>query len=227
MTATIWPWAALAGLGAFHGVNPAMGWLFAVALGLQSGERGAVARALPPIALGHAAAIALVAALVLLAQTAFDPLPLQLAAAVTLVGFGVYRLLRSHRHRFRAGMLAGAGDLVVWSFLMATAHGAGLMIVPVLLKLPLCAPPGIGMAPGAHTALMATLAGSLWTGFLAVAVHTAAMLAVAGLIAWLVLRWLGLGVLRSSWVNLDVLWSTALIGVGVVFLGLIGTAAVP
>jgi len=227
VTATIWPWAALAGLGAFHGVNPAMGWLFAVALGLQSGERGAVARALPPIALGHAAAIALVAALVLLAQTAFDPLPLQLAAAVTLVGFGVYRLLRSHRHRFRAGMLAGAGDLVVWSFLMATAHGAGLMIVPVLLKLPLCAPPGIGMAPGAHTALMATLAASLWTGFLAVAVHTAAMLAVAGLIAWLVLRWLGLGVLRSSWVNLDVLWSTALIGVGVVFLGLIGTAAVP
>lgn len=224
MTATIWPWVALAGLGAFHGVNPAMGWLFAVALGLQTGERGAVSRALPPIALGHAAAIALVASIVLLAQTALDPLPLQLAAAVTLVGFGVYRLLRSHRHRFRAGMLAGAGDLVVWSFLMATAHGAGLMIVPVLLKLPLCAPPG--MAPGAHDALMAALAGSLWTGLLAVAVHTAAMLAVAGLIAWLVLRWLGLGVLRSSWVNLDVLWSTSLIGVGVVFLGFIGADAV-
>jgi hypothetical protein len=226
VTATIWPWVALAGLGAFHGVNPAMGWLFAVALGLQTGERGAVARALPPIALGHAAAIALVASIVVLAQTALDPLPLQLAAAVTLVGFGLYRLLRSHRHRLRAGMLAGAGDLVVWSFLMATAHGAGLMIVPMLLKLPLCAPPGMGMAPGAHTALMATLAGSLWTGFLAVAVHTAAMLTVAGLIAWLVLRWLGLGVLRSSWVNLDVLWSTALIGVGVVFLGFIGADAV-
>ena len=225
MTATIWPWAALAGLGAFHGVNPAMGWLFAVALGLQTGERGAVARALPPIALGHAAAIALVAAVVLLAQTAFDPLPLQLAAAVTLVGFGLYRLLRSHRHRFRAGMLAGAGDLVVWSFLMATAHGAGLMIVPVLLKLPLCAPPGV--APDAHGALMTVLAGSLWTGFLAVAVHTAAMLSVAGAIAWLVLRWLGLGVLRSSWVNLDMLWSTALIGVGVVFLGLIGAEMAP
>jgi hypothetical protein len=225
VTVTIWPWLALAGLGAFHGVNPAMGWLFAVALGLQTGERGSVARALPPIALGHAGSISVVAIIVVLAQTAFDPLPLQLAAAVTLVGFGVYRLLRSHRHRFRAGMLAGAGDLVVWSFLMATAHGAGLMIVPVLLKLPLCTPPG--MAPGAHTALMATLAGSLWTGLLAVAVHTAAMLSVAGVIAWLVLRWLGLGVLRSSWINLDVLWSTALIGVGVVFLGVIGTAAMP
>ena len=225
MTATIWPWAALAGLGAFHGVNPAMGWLFAVALGLQSGNRGAVARALPPIALGHAAAIALVASIVMLAQRAVDPLPLQLAAAVTLVGFGLYRLLRRHRHRLRAGMLAGAGDLAVWSFLMATAHGAGLMIAPVLLKLPLCAPPGL--APGAHATLMAALAGSLWTGLLAVAVHTAAMLSVAGIVAWAVLRWLGLGVLRSSWVNLDALWSTALIAVGVVFLGVIGTGAAP
>ena len=223
--AAMWPWLALAGLGAFHGVNPAMGWLFAVALGLQSGEGGAVARALPPIALGHAGSIAVVALIVVLAQTAFDPLPLQLAAAVTLVGFGLYRLLGNHRHRFRAGMLAGAGDLVVWSFLMATAHGAGLMIVPVLLKLPLCAPPG--MAPGTHAAMMAAVAGSLWTGFLAVTVHTAAMLSVAGAIAWLVLRWLGLGVLRSSWVNLDVLWSIALIGVGAVFLGVIGIGMAP
>jgi hypothetical protein len=219
----MWPWAALAGLGAFHGVNPAMGWLFAVALGLQTGERGAVARALPPIALGHAGSIGMVALLVLLAQRTIDPLPLQLAAAAALVGFGLYRLLRGYRHRFRAGMLAGAGDLVVWSFLMATAHGAGLMIVPVLLKLPLCVPPGMGA--DAHGALMATLAGSLWTGLLAVAVHTAAMLVVAGAIAWLVLRWLGLAVLRSGWVNLDLLWSTALIGVGAVFLGFIGVAA--
>lgn len=220
MTATIWPWVALAGLGAFHGVNPAMGWLFAVALGLQTGERGAVARALPPIALGHAASIAIVALIVVLAQRTLDPLPLQLAAAAALVGFGLYRLQRGYRHRLRAGMLAGAGDLVIWSFLMATAHGAGLMIVPVLLKLPLCAPPGVVL--DTHAALMATLAGSLWTGLLAVAVHTAAMLLMAGAIAWLVLRWLGLGVLRSGWINLDLLWSTTLIGVGVVFLGFIG-----
>jgi len=220
VTATIWPWAALAGLGAFHGVNPAMGWLFAVALGLQTGERGAVARALPPIALGHAASITIVALIVVLAQTALDPLPLQLAAAAALVGFGLFRLQRGYRHRFRAGMLAGTGDLVVWSFLMATAHGAGLMIVPVLLKLPFC--PAPGMALDAHATITATLAGSLWTGLLAVAVHTAAMLLVAGAIAWLVLRWLGLAVLRSGWINLDLLWSTALIGVGVVFLGFIG-----
>jgi hypothetical protein len=220
VTTTIWPWAALAGLGAFHGVNPAMGWLFAVALGLQTGARGAVARALPPIALGHAASIAAVALIVMPAQTTVEPLPLQLAAAAVLVGFGLYRLQRGYRHRFRAGMLAGSGDLVVWSFLMATAHGAGLMIVPVLLKLPLCAAPG--MAVAGHATMMATLAGSLWTGLLAVAVHTAAMLLVAAAIAWLVLRWLGLGVLRSGWINLDLLWSTALIGVGAVFLGFIG-----
>jgi hypothetical protein len=220
VTTTIWPWAALAGLGAFHGVNPAMGWLFAVALGLQTGARGAAARALPPIALGHAASIAAVALIVMPAQTTVEPLPLQLAAAAVLVGFGLYRLQRGYRHRFRAGMLAGSGDLVVWSFLMATAHGAGLMIVPVLLKLPLCAAPG--MAVDGHATMMATLAGSLWTGLLAVAVHTAAMLLVAAAIAWLVLRWLGLGVLRSGWINLDLLWSTALIGVGAVFLGFIG-----
>lgn len=225
MTAAIWPWAALAGLGAFHGVNPAMGWLFAVALGLQTGERRAVARALPPIALGHAASIAIVAVIVLLAQRTVNPLPLQLAAAVALVGFGLYRLFRGYRHKFRAGMLAGPGDLVVWSFLMATAHGAGLMIVPVMLKLPVCAAPGMPL--GAHASMMAMLAGSLWTGLLAVAVHTAAMLLVAGAIAWLVLRWLGLAVLRSGWVNLDLLWSTALIGVGVVFLGFIGAEIAP
>ncbi len=220
----VWPWATLAGLGAFHGVNPAMGWLFAVALGLQTGERAAVARALPPIALGHAASIALVAALVALAQTAIDPLPLQLAAALTLLGFGLYRLVCGYRHKFRVGMLAGAGDLVVWSFLMATAHGAGLMIVPVLLKLPLCAAPGAPL--DAHATAMALLAGSLWTGLLAVALHTAAMLLVAGAIAWLVMRWLGLEVLRSSWINLDVVWSAALSGAGAVFLGAIGAGAI-
>ena len=216
----IWPWATLAGLGAFHGVNPAMGWLFAVALGLQTGDRAAAARALPPIALGHAASIALVALFVVLAQTALDPLPLQLAAAAALVGFGLYRLVHGYRHKFRVGMLAGAGDLVVWSFLMATAHGAGLMIVPVLLKLPLCAAPGLPL--DAHATMMALLAGSLWTGLFAVAIHTAAMLLVAAAIAWLILQWLGLAVLRSSWINLDLVWSSALIGAGLLFLAFIG-----
>ncbi len=216
----VWPWATLAGLGAFHGVNPAMGWLFAVALGLQTRDRAAVARALPPIALGHAASIALVAALVALAQTAIDPLPLQLAAALTLLGFGLYRLVRGYRHKFRVGMLAGASDLVVWSFLMATAHGAGLMIVPVLLELPLCAAPGAPL--DAHATAMALLAGSLWTGLLAVAIHTVAMLLVAGAIAWLIMRWLGLEILRTGWINLDVVWSVALIGAGTLFLGFLG-----
>jgi hypothetical protein len=219
--ATIWPWAALVGLGGFHGLNPAMGWLFAVALGLQSGKgEAAVARALPPIAFGHAASIALIAVVIGVMRSAVDPLPLQLAAGALLVGFGGYRLARGYRHKFRVGMVVGAGDLVLWSFLMATAHGAGLMAVPVLLKLPLCAVPGVPL--DAHATIVATLGASLWTGFAAILVHSAGMLAVAGAIAWVVLQSLGLAFLRRGWINLDLVWSSALIGVGAVFLAVIG-----
>jgi hypothetical protein len=216
----IWPWAALAGLGAFHGINPAMGWLFAVALGLQRGERAAVLLSLAPIALGHAASIALIAGAIGAARTAIDPLPLQLLAATGLLGFGAFRFVRGQRHAFRAGMLAGFGDLVLWSFLMATAHGAGLMIAPVLLELPLCAAPGAPL--DVHASAMALLAGSLWTGLLAVAVHTLAMLVVAGAIAWLIFERIGLAFLRRGWINLDLVWSAALIGVGAICFGVIG-----
>ena len=219
MTAA-WPWVALAGLGAFHGVNPAMGWLFAVALGLQQRSGIAVLRALPPIALGHAAAIALVIAAVETLWFAFDPAPLQFAAAACLVGFGLYRLARGYRHRFRVGMVAGFRDLALWSFLMATAHGAGLMVAPLLLALPVHA---ASASPShAHAATMAALGSSAWIGLLAVGVHTAAMLAVTGLIAWAVYAWAGLAVLRKSWINLDLLWSAALIGVGIVLLAAAG-----
>ena len=136
----MWGWAALAGLGAFHGVNPAMGWLFAVARGLQSGERAAVLRALGPIALGHAVSVALVVALVIALRGEIDPITMQIGAALGLIGFGALRLVRGARHRFRVGMVAGFRDLTLWSFLMATAHGAGLMLAPVLLAAPLYAP---------------------------------------------------------------------------------------
>ena len=126
-----WPWLALAGLGAFHGINPAMGWLFAVALGLQRGRRAAVLWSLLPIAAGHALSIALVVAAVGALRAFIDLAMLQACAAIALIAFGVYRLFA--RHRARVGMQVGATDLLVWSFLMATAHGAGLMLVPVLL----------------------------------------------------------------------------------------------
>src|SRR6266516_1751106 len=137
-----WPWLALIGLGLFHGMNPAMGWLFAVVLGLQRGSGAAVIEALPPIALGHAAAIAIVVVFVAVAQLAADAALLRLAAAACLIGFGGYRLARGYRHAYRVGMQVGFFDLALWSFLMATAHGAGLMVMPVLLELP----------PGAATA---------------------------------------------------------------------------
>ncbi|MGC2461359.1 MAG: hypothetical protein WA446_10380, partial [Steroidobacteraceae bacterium] len=178
MTAA-WPWLALAGLGAFHGINPAMGWLFAVALGLQRKSRAAVLWSLLPIAAGHALSIALIIAAVGALRAFVDPVVLQVGAAVTLIAFGLYRLLA--RHRVRIGMQVGAADLMLWSFLMATAHGAGLMLLPVLLGMPI----GILHHDHAHMAV----GSSAVTAVAAVAVHTAVMLAVAGAIAIAVYEW--------------------------------------
>jgi hypothetical protein len=219
----VWPWLALVALGAFHGINPAMGWLFAVGLGLQARSGHAVVRALGPIALGHALSTATVVAVVVLAGSVVDPVALRLVAAVLLVGFGCYRVLRGYRHKFRIGMVAGFGDLVVWSFLMATAHGAGLMVAPVLLMLPLC--PGAGGDLHAHAATLLLLGDSLWVGLLAVAVHTLSTLAVTGLVAWVVYDWIGLAILRRGWINLDFLWNGALVGTGLVLLVSAGLAA--
>jgi len=216
--ADAWPWVALVGLGAFHGLNPAMGWLFAVALGLQARSGLAVLRALLPIALGHAASIALVIAAALALGEAVPALMMRVVAAFMLVGFGVYRLARGYRHRMRVGMVAGFRDLALWSFLMATAHGAGLMIVPVLLALPV--PAG---EVHAHAGAAADFGGSTLTALAAVAVHTAAMLAVTALIAWTVYAWVGLAILRAGWINLDLIWSGALIAIGLAVL--IWTAA--
>jgi hypothetical protein len=199
-----------------------MGWLFAVGLGLQARSGRAVLRALGPIALGHALSIAAVVAAVAAAGAVVDPSALRLGAAALLIGFGCYRVVRGYRHKFRVGMVAGFGDLVLWSFLMATAHGAGLMIVPVLLMLPLAA--GAGGNLHAHAAMLSSFEGSAWIGLLAVAVHTLSTLAVTGLVAWTVYRWIGLAVLRRGWINLDFLWNGALIATGLVFLVSAGLA---
>ena len=129
----LWPWLTLFGLGAFHGINPAMGWLFAVALGLQEQKRSAVLRALPPIALGHALSIGIVIAAVLLARISLPHATLKIAAAAILFAFGLYRLVRS-RHPNWVGMRVGFCDLTLWSFIMASAHGAGVMLIPLFLK---------------------------------------------------------------------------------------------
>ena len=206
--APLTPWLVLAGLGAFHGLNPAMGWLFAVALGLHRGSRKVVLLSLIPIAIGHAISIAVVAAAVVALGFVVDERLLQITAGVLLVGWAIYYLAYGHRHRVRIGMTTGMVGLGVWSFLMATAHGAGLMLVPVLI--PLCV--------AASPARELTATGSLPIALAAVGVHTAAMLAVTLAMALSVYEWLGLSFLRRGWINFDLIWAAALVATGIVLI---------
>jgi hypothetical protein len=201
------PWLALGVLGAFHGVNPAMGWLFAVALGLQERSRRALWRSLLPIALGHEASIACAALVVsVLRFVAFDFV--RALGAVLLVAFGLYKLLRPRSHPRWVGMRLTLRDLALWSFLMSSAHGAGLMLVPVLLGLP-------GPAGAQDLADLAVAETSTLQVAGAVIVHTGAMLLVMAAVAVLVYEKLGIGVLRRAWINLDRLWASAVVVAGV------------
>ena len=128
-------WVTLAGLGAYHGLNPGMGWLFAVSRGMQERSRRAVLRSLVPIAVGHEASIALVAVLVIGLSTTADPMALRIGAAATLVAFGVFRFVKPRAHFRWTTMRVSDRELGIWSFLMSSAHGAGLMVAPVLLGL--------------------------------------------------------------------------------------------
>jgi hypothetical protein len=216
-----WPWLTLALLGAYHGLNPAMGWLFAVALGLQQRSRAAVIYAFAPIALGHAASVAAVVALVAAAQALVDLGVLRLVGAGALVIFGLYKLLAPMSHPRWVGMRVHFRDLTAWSLLMATAHGAGLMLMPVLLRLPHGAVPAAYDAPAhanhaAHAAHMQMASATVvpTVEFVAVAIHTAAMFLVMAAIAVVVFEKVGLAILRRAWVNLDLIWAVALIVTG-------------
>jgi hypothetical protein len=212
----LWPWLTLFGLGAFHGINPAMGWLFAVGLGLQEQKRAAVLRALPPIALGHALSIGIIIAAVLLARISVPQFALKIAAAVILFAFGFYRLFRS-RHPNWVGMRVDFVDLTLWSFVMASAHGAGLMLIPLFLK----SPQQTYAPDGAMTGHMHASHGLEFANFntptllvSSIAVHTLGYLLVTGLVAILVYEKLGVGILRRAWFNLDLFWMLALMIAG-------------
>ncbi len=199
-------------LGAFHGVNPGMGWLFAVALGLQERSGSAVARSLVPIAIGHALAIGSAVLAVAILGAVLPLAAVRYPVAAILMALGMVSLMR-HRHPRWVRMRVGFRDLTVWSFLMASAHGAGVMVLPVLLGTSAVEAAG-PMAdhthvPGAASPLAALLA----TG-----VHTVGYLAVTGLVAWVVYRRLGLAILRTAWFNLDLVWAAALVATGVVTL---------
>jgi hypothetical protein len=216
----LWPWLVVFGLGVFHGINPAMGWLFAVALGLQEQKRAAVLRALPPIALGHALSIGIIIAAVLLAQISLPHRTLKIAAAAMLFAFGLYRLFRS-RHPNWVGMRVGFGDLTLWSFLMASAHGAGLMLIPVFLASPT---PREMHHIGSHDGIQQVCTGgfanfstpSLLTA--SVAVHTLGYLLMTALVAMLVYEKLGVSMLRRAWFNVDLIWMIALMITGIFIL---------
>ncbi|MFL4979810.1 MAG: hypothetical protein ACJ8FV_15155 [Xanthobacteraceae bacterium] len=204
----LWPWLALVGLGLFHGVNPAMGWLFAVALGLHRGSQNVVLLSLLPIALGHAVSVALVVAAVLALGLAIDHTILTRLAAVALIGWALWHAVYGHRQRVRVGMTTGLLGLTLWSFLMASAHGAGLMLIPVLIPLCLAAAPAQELST----------TGSTGVALAALAVHTATMLATIAVIALVVYRWIGVAFLRRGWINLDLVWVAALVLCGVVLL---------
>jgi hypothetical protein len=206
-------WQAMVFLGAYHGINPGMGWLFAVALGMQQRSARGVCRALPPIALGHAAAVGLVLAAVALAQVVVPLDALKGVVASTLMTLGLYRLWR-HRHPRFGGMQVNFRDLTIWSFLMASAHGAGFMVIPFVMRMPTA----LSAASHEHAMHLTSGGASVAAGAMAVGVHTLAYLTVMALAAWLVYRKLGLNLLRKAWFNLDWLWAGALLITGMVVL---------
>lgn len=203
-----WAWLTIAGLGAFHGLNPAMGWLFAVALGLHRKSRTIIFQALPFIALGHALSVIIIVSAVVMAGFVVSERVVMIASGLLLIGWAIYHQIYGHRHRVRIGMKTGFAGLTVWSFLMATAHGAGLMLLPVLI--PLC------LSSSAMKAI--TPESSFATILTAVGIHTLSMLIVTGAIAILIYEWVGVAILRSAWINLDLIWVLALVVTGGILL---------
>lgn len=204
-------WLGVALLGAFHGVNPGMGWLFAVALGLQEGRRRAVWEALVPIAMGHAASVALVVGGVALSGVVAPPDLVRVVSGLGLVAFGLYRVARP-LHRARGmGMRVRGADLCAWSFLMATGHGAGLMLVPLLLPRPGAGVPAVAAGAVPHPQPHPPVTPGGLEGWAVVAVHTGATFLTMAGVAALVYERLGVALLRKAWFNLDLLWAAALV----------------
>jgi hypothetical protein len=195
---------ALLGLGAFHGINPGMGWLFAVALGLQERRRGAVWRALLPLAVGHSLAVAAAVAVALALGLVLSIEHLRWPVGLLLLGLGASRFVR-HRHPRWAAMRVRMARLTLWSFLMASAHGAGLMVVPVFA----------GMSTGEHLTCHSHLASqTIGNALVATGVHGLGYMVITAMVAVLVFEKLGVGILRTAWVNIDLVWALALVGTG-------------
>jgi hypothetical protein len=192
-------------LGAYHGINPGMGWLFAVVLGMQEQKGSAVATALVPIAFGHALSIGIVVVTAAFLGMALPQEAIRYSVAALLFGLGMFSLVR-HYHPRWVRMQVGFRDLTLWSFLMASAHGAGLMLLPVLLGSRIVEAADYTAGHHPSSAAANPLAALLATG-----VHTIAYLAVTGIIAWVVYSKFGLAILRKTWLNLNLVWAAALV----------------
>jgi hypothetical protein len=207
----LWALLIIGALGAYHGLNPAMGWLFAVALGMQDRDRGAVLRALPAIAIGHELSLVVVVGVVVVLGLFADASALHLGAGIALIAFGVFRFVKPRAHPRWTTMRVNRRELAWWSFLMSSAHGAGLMVAPVLI--------GAGVADAsAHDHALEAAGGdgaALLTSALGLVLHVAAMVAVMGFVALLVYDRFGLAILRKAWINLDGVWAAAFIAAGV------------
>jgi hypothetical protein len=226
------PILTMIAFGAYHGLNPGMGWLFALSVGLQRRSDRAIWSSLLPIAAGHASSLALVAILVFVSAHYISTPMLEITTALILIGFGIYKIFNYYRHPRWVGMQVGMRDLTWWSFLMATAHGAGLMIAPLVLTMALpCVESdmsSMAMA-GDHNHMAMAHAGVAMGAdlgiVLGILMHTLAMLAVMALVAWFVYKRFGLRILRSHWINFDLIWAAALMIAGAVALiGSIGSA---
>jgi hypothetical protein len=205
-------WTTLFLLGCYHGINPGMGWLFAAALGFQERRATAVFQAAVPLVLGH---LLSVAAIVIVATLAAQALPrpiVHATAAAILIGYGLYRLIRV-RHPRWVGMRVGFWWLVFWGFLMSSAHGAGLMLVPFVTPShaadTMPGMPGMPAAP-AYTGVVTSLA--------YVAVHTLGYVVTLTAIAYVVYAKVGVSFLRTGWLNVDAIWSVALVVTGIIAL---------
>lgn len=205
-------WVTLIVLGVYHGINPAMGWLFAVSQGMQQQSRRAVLRSLVPIAIGHELSISIVAALVLGASALVSPAALHVGAAIALLSFGIFRFLEPRAHWRWTTMRVNDRELGVWSFLMSTAHGAGLMVAPVLIGLQGVAQASAHARAGDREDVGTLSQVPLLPSGIGIALHVLAMVAVMGVIAFVVYEKVGLGILRRAWVNTDRVWAATFIG---------------
>jgi hypothetical protein len=201
-------WLAVIASGLYHGVNPGMGWPLAVSAGLMERRSSALVAALGPLMAGHLLAmLVMILPFTLLVTLVQWQLQVRIGASLLVMGFGVFRLANRRHPRVLARI--PPTQLGLWSFAVAIAHGAGLMLVPIYLGLCRAADPDTG-----HEAAGALMNNNLGMAVLVSAVHTVAMIAAGGVLAWLVYRHLGLKFVARSWFNLDATWAISLILVG-------------